>query len=72
MVPVRTAQPTPKPTLASASSAIGAIIGNQKSHVYHLPNGCPGYLQVSAKNQVSFASESEAQAAGYRKAGNCK
>ncbi|MGH8464572.1 MAG: endonuclease [Pseudomonas sp.] len=71
-VPARTAQPTAKPTLASASAASGAIIGNQKSHVYHLADGCPGYAQVSAKNQVSFASESEAQAAGYRKAGNCK
>lgn len=65
-------QPAPKPTLASASTAVGVIIGNQKSHVYHLPSGCPGYAQVSAKNQVSFASESEAQSAGYRKAGNCK
>lgn len=71
-VPVRTPQPAPKPTLASASTTTGVIVGNQKSHVYHLPSGCPGYAQVSAKNQVSFASESEAQAAGYRKAGNCK
>ncbi|WP_422420576.1 endonuclease [Pseudomonas sp. GZD-222] len=71
-VPVRASQPTPKPTLASSSTAFGVIIGNQKSHVYHLPAGCPGYAQVSAKNQVSFASEAEAQAAGYRKAGNCK
>lgn len=71
-VPVRTPQLAPKPTLASASTTTGVIVGNQKSHVYHLPSGCPGYAQVSAKNQVSFASESEAQAAGYRKAGNCK
>lgn len=59
-------------TLASASAATGVIIGNQKSHVYHLSAGCPGYGQVSAKNQVTFASEAQAQAAGYRKAGNCK
>ncbi|WP_442113582.1 endonuclease [Pseudomonas sp. NUPR-001] len=58
-------------TLASAGTS-GLIIGNQKSHVYHLASGCPGYAQVSAKNQVTFASEVEAQAAGYRKAGNCK
>jgi len=59
------------PTLASAS-AMGSIIGNRKSQVYHLSMGCPGYAQVSAKNQITFDTESEAQAAGYRKAGNCK
>ncbi|WP_153772782.1 endonuclease [Pseudomonas sp. MNR3A] len=62
---------TPQPTLAKASMT-GTIIGNQNSHVYHLPSGCPGYNQVSAKNQVSFESESQARAAGYRKAGNCR
>lgn len=60
-----------QPTLASANG-VGTIIGNRKSQVYHLSVGCPGYGQVSAKNQISFSSESEAQAAGYRKAGNCK
>ena len=60
-----------QPTLASASAA-GSIIGNRKSQIYHLSMGCPGYAQVSAKNQIAFDSEPEAQAAGYRKAGNCK
>ena len=58
-------------TLASVTG-IGVIIGNRKSQVYHLSVGCPSYGQVSEKNQISFTSESEAQAAGYRKAGNCK
>ena len=49
----------------------GVIIGNRNSHVYHLPEGCPSYTQVSPKNQVSFASEAEAKAAGFTKAGNC-
>jgi deoxyribonuclease-1 len=62
---------TTQPTLASVTGT-GVIIGNRKSQVYHLSMGCPGYGQVSEKNQVSFTSESEAQAAGYRKAGNCK
>ncbi|MNR34388.1 hypothetical protein D3C85_1521570 [compost metagenome] len=66
--PTRVAAQT---TLASAAG-VGTIIGNRKSQVYHLALGCPGYGQVSEKNQVSFTSESEAQAAGYRKAGNCK
>ncbi|MNF24109.1 Endonuclease-1 precursor [compost metagenome] len=60
-----------QPTLASATG-VGPIIGNRKSQVYHLAMGCPGYGQVSAKNQISFTSESEARAAGYHKAGNCK
>jgi deoxyribonuclease-1 len=61
----------PEPQVISSASA-GAIIGNKNSHVYHLPTGCPSYEKVSSKNQISFASESEATAAGYRKAGNCR
>ena len=60
----------PDTTGSSVSSEI--IIGNKNSHIYHLPQGCPSYTKVSAKNQVPFNSEAEAQAAGYRKAGNCK
>ena len=60
-----------QPSLASGAVS-GSIIGNRKSQVYHLSVGCPSYGQVSVKNQISFTSESEAQAAGYRKAGNCK
>ncbi len=70
-VPVKAARPAAQPTLAGGSGR-GAIIGNRNSHVYHLPQGCPSYAQVSAKNKASFGSEAEAQAAGYRKAGNCK
>ncbi|WP_154909196.1 endonuclease [Pseudomonas fluorescens] len=70
-IPVKPARAAAQPILASAPKA-GLIIGNRKSQVYHLSNGCPSYDQVSAKNQITFDSESEAQAAGYRKAGNCK
>ncbi|AIB42887.1 endonuclease [Pseudomonas sp. WCS374] len=61
-----------KAVLDSPAAPAGSVLGNRNSHVYHLAAGCPGYTQVAAKNQVSFASESEAQAAGYRRAGNCK
>lgn len=65
-------KPAPaEPTLANALSA-SAVLGNRNSHVYHLATGCPGYSQVSQKNQVAFGSEAQAQAAGYRKAGNCR
>lgn len=53
-------------------AASGDIFGNRNSRVYHLPQGCPGYNQVSTKNRVHFSSEADAQAAGYRKAGNCR
>lgn len=48
------------------------IIGNRKSHIYHLPVGCPGYDKVSVKNKVFFASKEEAEKAGYRLAENCR
>ena len=56
----------------ASTSGVGTIIGNRNSQVYHLSIGCPSYDQVSAKNQITFDSESTAQAAGYHKAGNCK
>lgn len=53
------------------SSAVAApIVGNRKTHVYHRAD-CPGFGKVSSKNQATFQSEEEAEAAGYRKAGNC-
>ncbi|MDZ5602697.1 endonuclease [Pseudomonas sp. RP23018S] len=55
-----------------SGSAGGTIVGNRNSHVYHLPTGCPSYSQVGAKNRISFESEAQAQAEGYRKAGNCR
>ena len=47
------------------------IMGNRRSHIYH-ESKCPGYGKVSAKNQVTFPSAEEAEAAGYRRAGNCQ
>ncbi len=70
-LPAKPAKDAAKPSLAS-SAATGAVLGNRNSHIYHLANGCPGYAQVASKNQVMFGSEGEAQAAGYRKAGNCR
>jgi len=53
-----------------AATAIGPIIGNRNSKIYHLPN-CPDYSKVSERNSAPFKTETEAQAAGYRKARNC-
>src|SRR5262249_28241155 len=49
----------------------GQIVGNTNSKIYHIP-GCPGYDSVSERNRVTFRSEAEAEAAGYRKAKNCR
>ena len=46
------------------------VRGNKRSKVYHLPD-CPGFGMISSANIVTFASEADAQTAGYRKAGNC-
>lgn len=70
-VPVGASQSKAPPPLARSTTA-GSIIGNRSSHVYHLPEGCPSYVKVSAKNRVAFVSESAARAEGYRKAGNCR
>lgn len=59
----------PKQT-PSAPAAMGPIIGNKHSRIYHLP-GCPAYNAVSESNRVYFRTRSEADAAGYRIAKNC-
>ena len=53
-------------------TAAAVIRGNRNSKIYHLPQGCPGYTQLSEANTVQFRSEQEAQQAGYRRAGNCR
>lgn len=51
------------------NNAQGAIIGNSRSMIYHVPGG-RSYNRVAPHNQVIFNSEAEAQAAGYRRAMN--
>ncbi|MDO5301370.1 MAG: thermonuclease family protein [Tissierellia bacterium] len=46
-----------------------AIKGNRRSHIYHLPED-PSYNSISPKNVIWFHSIEEAEAAGYRRAGN--
>jgi endonuclease YncB( thermonuclease family)/methylphosphotriester-DNA--protein-cysteine methyltransferase len=48
----------------------GTIIGNKSSKKYHRPD-CPGYRDMSEKNRVFFKTVEEAEAAGYKRAGNC-
>lgn len=69
--PVAVSQ-TAKGSLQESQGNVGGpVYGNKRSGVYHLPQGCPSYSQISARNRVEFGSEAGALAAGYRKAGNC-
>jgi micrococcal nuclease len=45
----------------------GRIIGNIRSHIYHLP-GQDGYTKVLEKNRIYFTSEEAAIKAGFRRA----
>ncbi len=60
-------QPNPLPETSLLSYR---IIDNHRSHIYHRPD-CPNYSQVALQNRVEFNNTTEAEAAGYRRAGNC-
>jgi micrococcal nuclease len=47
------------------------VIGNRKSHVYHQPN-CRGAGVMKAEKRITFASATDAEVAGYRRAGDCR
>jgi endonuclease YncB( thermonuclease family) len=64
----RAQQRGPVPDVPPVTS--GVIIGNRNSRVYHRPD-CPDYNKVSERNRVYFKTAQEAEAAGYRLAGNC-
>jgi hypothetical protein len=49
----------------------GAVVVSKNSTKYHLP-WCSGARTIKEENKIWFASESEALAAGYTKAGNCR
>lgn len=46
------------------------VLGNKNSKIYHLAH-CPGFSQVSVKNQRWFINIAQAEQAGFRKAKNC-
>jgi len=49
----------------------GQVVGSKNGTVYHLP-WCSGAKRISENNKVWFVSKTEAEAAGYRPAANCK
>jgi len=63
-------RPERAPPSSGKAPGPGDVIGNVRSRRYHAP-GCPSRGEVSAKNRVTFTSVAAAEAAGYRRAGNC-
>lgn len=61
---------TPTPAMPTPVMS-GRIIGNRNSNIYHRPD-CPDYNSVSERNRVYFKTEQAAQAAGFRRAINCR
>src|SRR5262245_32242129 len=55
---------------APIAQASGEVHGNRHSKVYRVP-GCKGYAGMRPASVVPFATETEAQQAGYRKAKHC-
>jgi len=55
---------------AAASAEAGGIRGNRNSKVYRLPN-CKRYTEMTSTSVVQFATEQDAQQAGYRRAKDC-
>jgi endonuclease YncB( thermonuclease family) len=47
------------------------VVGNKRSHLYHTPH-CRGVASMSAQYRVVFKTAAEAEAVGYRKAGDCR
>lgn len=61
---------TPAVTGEAPLASMAPVIGNRRSKIYHRRD-CPDYGRVSPQNRVEFTGEAEAEAAGYRRAGNC-
>lgn len=67
-------QPAPLPPWdwrkAQGRPQTAGVIANRRSRIYHLEN-CPALVRMKEANRVSFATAADAEAAGYRPAGDC-
>jgi phosphatidylserine/phosphatidylglycerophosphate/cardiolipin synthase-like enzyme len=68
--PYRRGASTAVSPAASMAHASGDVHGNRNSKVYRVP-GCQGYAGMRPASVVPFATEGEAQQAGYRRAKDC-
>lgn len=60
----------PSPSSFGLSSPADAYVASKNGSSYHLPS-CPGAKQIKTENKIWFKTKTEAQAAGYKPAGNC-
>lgn len=66
-----TTKPDATAAVAETSLPSTYYVASKNGQVYHLPH-CSGAKNISEANKITFASKAEAEAAGYRPAGNCK
>ena len=52
-------------------SSQGKYVASRSGTAYHYP-WCPGALKIKEENKVWFQTKEEAQAKGYKPAGNCQ
>jgi len=52
-------------------TATGEYVASKNGTAYHLP-WCGGAARIKEENKVWFATKTEAEAAGYKPAANCK
>lgn len=57
--------------VSATTSVHGAYVGSRNGTTYYLP-WCGGVKLIHEENKVWFASKEDAEAKGYKPAGNCK
>ena len=62
---------TPLPSQHTDADESVRLVASKNSDKYHLPR-CGGAERISKENQIWFASEEAARAAGYTPAANCE
>ncbi|MBI3627354.1 MAG: hypothetical protein HY220_01205 [Candidatus Sungbacteria bacterium] len=68
IIPVSTRQENLPPR--GAANTTSDFIASKNGSVYHLSD-CPGALKIKPENKITFKTETEAKAAGYKPAANC-
>jgi phosphatidylserine/phosphatidylglycerophosphate/cardiolipin synthase-like enzyme len=68
--PYRRAAAAAPAAASSTTDADGVVHGNRHSKVYRVP-GCKEYAAMNPASVIPFATEAEAQQAGYRRAKDC-
>ena len=63
------AEHVPMPQQKALSGA-GRFVGSKSGSAYHYP-WCPGALKIKEENKIWFQTKEEAEARGYKPAGNC-